>query len=272
VIANWQSTVFRIADASRILAAVRVSVAITVVTWVIVGPFPSFYPLEEALLYSPQSLAALLPPLGNTLFNGLKATVALGCIGMLWQHTSVEATRLTATSFAVLNCYVAGFSDLWNYNTHLNTFLFALSFAPKVNTCARSNSERCSAIVFFMRLQVSVIYLQSGLAKIIHGGWEWSASAPYVHLILHGGWVAPWVNQSPRLVAACGVVVVVIELLLPLLFVFHRTQILAVIMATALHVAFYATLGISFWHLWVLFPALFLIRTSRQKNSDHDSR
>jgi hypothetical protein len=259
--------IFSIPCTERILGAVRLSVALITLLWICLGPFPQFYPQEEALLYLPQKIAPFLPPLGGTLFSTLKLVIIFGCMSMLWQRTALVATRLTAAAFAILNCYVASFSELWNYNTHLNILLIALSFAPKNNAESSCNfDERRSAIIFFMRMQVAIIYLQTGLAKLVHGGLEWPEKAPYIHMIVQEGWAAPWLSQWPQLVWVLGACVIAIELLLPALFMCRRTHFLAVAVATLLHFGMYLAVGISFWHLWALFPALFVIG-SRQRLS-----
>lgn len=254
---------FSIPDAARNVSAVRTILALTLLIWVGAGPLSSFYPQEEAILYRPTGLGVFMPGLGEGLFAALKTAVLVGCMGMLWRRISVAATCFTAMTFAVLNCYVAGFSELWNYNTHINIFLFALSFAPgnvgSTQHSVEAIHERNSAILFFMRLQVAAIYLQAGLAKLLSGGVAWSTLTPYLHIVLQDGWAAQWLTQWPTLVMWGGIAIVLTELLLPVALMVRATQPYAAAVAIALHLVMFATLNISFWHLWVLFPALFMV-------------
>ncbi|AJC21071.2 hypothetical protein RO07_12455 [Pandoraea pulmonicola] len=184
---------------------------------------------------------------------------------MCWRRTELVATWLTAMAFAVLNGYVSGFSSIWNYNTHLNIFLVALSFSPARSTTSQRSDEVRSSIVFFMRLQVAIIYLQAGLAKLVLGGLNWPSRAPFIHLVLQGSWASSWFTSYPQLIEMGGVLVIAIELSLPVLLMCRRTRRAAALVAIGLHSVFFVTLGISFWHLWVLFPALFLLDSAQSR-------
>ncbi|UQE03527.1 hypothetical protein [Bradyrhizobium japonicum] len=264
---------FTLQDADYVLPLVRVSVALTLFVWVSWGPFPDFYPQQEGWLYAPSGLAAAIPPVGHVGFYLLKLTVLSGCLGMLVRPVARLSTVVTAGAFGWLNGYVSGFGDLWNYNTHLNIFLICLSLCPTAGARNGSNftREAASALLFFMRFEVAIVYLQAGLAKLVHGGLLWPTRTPYVHLILQDRLGATWLSNMPEVVTLLGYLVIVSELALPILLLAKPTRWFGVTLAVLLHVSFYLGLGISFWHLWVLFPALFLIdrkqKSLRPENS-----
>lgn len=260
------SVPFDIKDAQHILTWVRASVAFTVFTWVSLGPFSNFYTEQSDLLFAPSGLAALIPSITPFSFQLLKATTLAGCLGMLFPRLARFSTVITTTAFGLLNGYVSGFSELWNYNTHLNLFLLCLAFDPSSadgNSPSKRAKQRTSAILYFMRFEVAILYLQAGLSKLIHGGPFWYAKTPYVHLVLQDRFGKTLFGEVPNVVALLGALVLVVELLLPFLLLNCKTRTFGVFLAILLHVSFYFTLGISFWHLWVLFPALFLVGLSQ---------
>lgn len=258
--ASLRNPVLSILHAGQILRLVRISVAFIVGAWTVFALDRTFYAAHADLLYEPGGLVWLVPPLSGSAFLALQCATVLGAIAMLFDRIASWATLGVAVSFFVLNGYVSAFAEIWNFNAHLNIFLIALAFAPGSRGSDRNGSSAIafeSSVLFFLRLQVALLYFQAGLTKLLSGGIFWAERTPYVNLVLRDGWLSPLLADSPGIVALLGNCVIVGEFLIFFMLLFRRTQVIAACCAIALHISFFLLLGIGFWHLILLYPALF---------------
>ncbi len=111
---------------------------------------------------------------------------------------------------------------------------------------------------------VAVLYLQAGLSKVLLGGWEWflTGNRIWTETILLGTPIGKWLTQWPSIFRGMGIGTGIFELILPFFFFFERTQAKVASIAIAFHLATFIIMGISFWFLWALYPALFFYRPS----------
>lgn len=233
------------------LARVRVSLALVVLLLLLLGPYGSFNAELSALLNMPSSAA-----------HGLRRLTWLR-----WVSAALAATltagfrpRLTAAllcaSFGFLNYSVAALNELWNYNAHLNFFLFSLCFE---GGSGKEREQRASFILTAMQAYVATLYLQAGLSKLLFGGVEWALSGrtPWVYTMTIGSAFGKRLAAFPEVFQALAIGTMILELTFPVLCLSRRWRPRAAGLAIAYHLGVWALMRISFWHLWALFPALF---------------
>jgi hypothetical protein len=183
-------------------------------------------------------------------------------LALLPRLAIVWAPALTLV-FGLLNHYCASLTpSLWSYNAHLNLFAAGVAL---VEVASRARGQAIDLVwverlFAFAQLYVAVFYFQSGLAKVVHGGMEWltSGRAAWIFAIEMGTDLGRWMAGYPLLFALGSTVIVVFELLFLPLFLTGRFRRFLLIGATSLHLTIWAVFDISFWHLWLLYPALFL--------------
>lgn len=115
-----------------------------------------------------------------------------------------------------------------------------------------------------MQLGSAAVYTQAGLSKVIYGGKEWMTEGTTLKgaLAVLGTPEGHKLSGDERLMKALSVATVAGELaFLPMLVAGWRGRKLIALGAVAFHLATKRFLGISFWHLWALYPALFIAPT-----------
>lgn len=162
-----------------------------------------------------------------------------------------------AALFLVFNWYAAHSSpsEMYNYNTHLNLFLIAIA----IGDLFKARKVDVEQYVFsFSRFYVAVFYFQAGITKLIHAGFEWfDGRTAWVFSMEMGTSLGKFMTNYPELFAIGSVVIVLFEVMfLPLyLLKFHIEKL--VVGAFMLHMTVFVTMDIAFWHMWMIFPALF---------------
>jgi hypothetical protein len=254
------------ADAADRLPFVRLSLGAAVVRTIVQMPGGSFFEEHrDTVGRSPVRLSAAQ-------FNALRAltlaSVALWTIGV--RHVAVRVCA--AAGFAAVSAYVAQFNPrLWNYNSHLNFFLCA---ATAVDTSKwlsvdkgeprplTSEERRMQSLALAaMQLGSAAIYTQAGLSKVIYGRTKWMTGGSTLKgaLAVLGTPEGHRLSGDERLMKALSMATVAGELaFLPVLVAGWRGRRLISLGAVAFHLATKRFLGISFWHLWALYPALFI--------------
>ena len=229
------------------LAVLRRMLGAVIAVLLTFGPY-DLSSLEAVLYQGPLPLGAAGPPLRWL-------SVLLGILLLVGPPSRVVALALSVT-FGVFNAYAAGFGPMWSYNTHLHTFLLALVFAGRDVTSARA-----ALILTLLQLDVGLLYFQAGVSKLLDGGVAWfttgSTAAGFV--ALHGTPFGRALFAHPAAAPLVGLATGAFELgFLPLLAAARLRRWLGAA-GICFHLGAWATLGISFWHLWVLFVPLFLM-------------
>jgi hypothetical protein len=112
-----------------------------------------------------------------------------------------------------------------------------------------------------MQLYVGVLYFQSGLSKLLDGGVGWftSGDTVYALMVYQDIPLAQPLLQHRWLFSVAGVCVGLLEFFfLPLLLLRPRLRPWLGGAAALFHLVLYLTVKISFWHLAVLIPFLFI--------------
>lgn len=210
---------------------------------------------SAVLLYEPRQPFSWFPNLGWHFWT-LKYGVVF--FAVLSAFNCRLGTVFFALTFLLFNYYVKSFSTTWWItNTHLNFFALALCFVP--NQRHARSAELASFLISFMTLYVSILYFQAGLSKVIHGGFSWFFTGDRIltETLLLGTPLGKWLTQWPWIFSFLSFGTGVFELLLPPLFLFRSTQRQMAMIAFAFHMGTFMIMGISFWFLWALYPALF---------------
>jgi hypothetical protein len=154
------------------------------------------------------------------------------------------------------------------------------SLLPKSITLANlmefeGHSKQASFALSAMQLYVGFFYLQSAMSKLLFGGgiyWFTSARTLAVYIKLIGPPSAQWLFTYPQLLRfGCTLVGIFDLLFLPLSLTFGRLQKILALHAFLFHVLVFMILNISFWHLWILFPALYFIANPKPVGLYDDS-
>lgn len=244
------------------LQAVQISISLIVGILLIFGPYDHFYVDMAPWLYAPKAPFEWFPIL-EMHFWTLKYSVLI--LAFLAPFNYRIFKILFGISFLFFNFYVKSFSTTWWItNTHLNFFAIALCFTPRYRT--QKSMELASFLVSFMTLYIAALYFQAGLSKLLHGGiyWFFDGSRILTETILLGTPFGKWLTQWPQVFTVMSFATGLFELFLPPFFLFSSTQRLAALCAFFFHMGTFIVMGISFWFLWALYPALFLISSRRK--------
>lgn len=204
---------------------------------------------------------------------------ASGLAGMaLWtagvRHPAVRA--VAATGFIATNAYVAHFHPrFWNYNSHLSLFTAVAAAAdfrtPATGTQKERTTQLQSVALASMQIGAATVYSQAGLSKLVHGGKEWMTTGRTVKgsLAVLGTPSGAEVSRNNELMRLIAVLTVLGEVtFLPLLLARWQNRRAIGTAAVGFHLLTRRYLGISFWHLWWLHPALFVIPLPGDDRSD----
>lgn len=256
-------------DVARRLALLRVSLGVVLLVLVGLGPYGSFYTETASYLYRPGALLPFLPALPEEVWLVVRGIVLGAALCFLLGVGLRLVLPLLAASFFVLNYYVSRFADAqWSYNVHLNLFLVLLCFtrtdqryALQKNALAYTpkEEEKGSLVLSVMQLYVAVLYFQTGLSKLLQGGVRWFTHGEtiYTSAILLGGPRGAFFASYPWLSVLSGVFTGIFELGFLLAYLVGLNRRWLCVMAILFHTGTFLVLGISFWHLWLLYPALF---------------
>jgi len=164
-------------------------------------------------------------------------------------------------------------SEIWTYNTHLILFLglSTIGLPRPEKRSSRSimirlnlsgGSRNSSYALAFMQIWIVLIYFQTGLSKIIHSGPEWflSGRTAMTFTAFDGTYFGIWILEYPWIFRLGSTLTVLLEIAFPLFLIVPRLRLLFLAGAFLFHTSTLVIMGISFWHLWILFPALFLFR------------
>lgn len=240
-------------EATRRLALVRRVLGAVVLALVVFGPYGSLFAREAWLLYTPSGFLRALPALGSLELVGLRVCAGMGALALLAGARGRTPALVTALSFFMLNGYVSHFTTgFYNYDTHLNFFLFALLLP--------SDEEHASFALGFMQAWIALLYLQAFMAKILFAGVGWYLRGDVLLLeaLRIGTPFGRWLSRFPKSFPALSLATGFVELIAPILFVMGRRYARwGAALVVAFHLGVWLVLDISFWHLVVLLPFIF---------------
>jgi hypothetical protein len=257
------------------LALTRVSLGVTLLVMVVLGPFDRFFGETGPWLYGPRGLLAFIPTLGPKTYLALRTLVAMSAVTVALGIATRASAGVLAVTFLVLNYYTAQFTgSAWNYDTHLNFFAAALCLAKSdarpsldgllgwTGPASERDAQQASFALAFMQLYVALLYFQAGVAKLISPGLIWFTSGvtPYYFTAIAGTALGQYLTQWPWIFQVFTALSGLFEFSFLPLMLWRRTRRAAVFAAMAFHLGTYLVMDISFWHLWMLYPALFLYR------------
>lgn len=255
------SFLFGQTDVFERLKALRITICCILFTLITLGPYDSFYVETAPFLFQAKAPFPWFPNLGIHFWT-LKYSVLIlaACVFMDLYR---KITRpLLALSWMFLSYYVTCFgTTYWITNTHLVFFTWALCFEPSMenNTPTVKQKEIGSFILAFSICYIALLYFQAGLSKWLSGGLEWflEGNRIWTETVLLGTPFGKWLTQWHFPFKLMGIGTGFFELLLPFLLFFNQSRSLFAILAILFHLGTFLVMGISFWFLWALYPALF---------------
>ncbi|MFE5732534.1 hypothetical protein ACFQ7A_16710 [Streptomyces sp. NPDC056528] len=258
---------FRQADAPARLRVTRAALGAAALRTLWHMPDGSFLDEHRDTVMSEQVRGKRVLRLSRRQYDVLRGTALVGTA--LWtagvRHPVVRAVG--AAGFIGTSAYIAHFHPrFWSYNSHLSLFAAVAAAADVREPADGIRSEKAAQLqslaVASMQLGAATVYSQAGLSKLVHGGREWmtTGSAVKGSLALLGTPAGVGLSRHDRLVRVVAVATVLGETaVLPLLVARWQDRRLIGATAIGFHLLTRRYLGISFWHLWWLHPALFIL-------------
>ena len=110
-----------------------------------------------------------------------------------------------------------------------------------------------------LSLIFATIYYQAALSKLVVSGLDWmnSGLSIYIHMLNFNPTLATILDGSQILYRMAGWLTVLGELALATMFLFPRTRKRAAMISIAFHLMLWFVFHISFWHLWIFYPAVY---------------
>ena len=181
--------------------------------------------------------------------------VVFGTVGLFKEWQNFSLLFVTVLFFIYQHFHYEVWPIAWNFNTHLNFFLIAVTgyqFAKKSN-------QNASIVLSFFYLFVGFLYFQAGLSKVLVSGLQWAieGSTLIQFTLLQGTEFGKYfvkIKYIPQIIS--GMTILLELLILPWIILNKNYKYLFVVL-TSMHIGIYAVMGISFWHLTILFPFLF---------------
>lgn len=242
------------------LALVRVTLGVTVFALVCSPGFGSFFVrMHHTLSGRATSASSLRAFTGiRVLTIGLAALLVSGAGGAI-------GTAALLLCFALLDRYVARVTPrVWFNNFHVHYLLFAVFVTQACETFGATPKARSieSFMLTSMQLQAGSVYLLSGISKLRVGGLEWFATGRtlFAGTIFRGTRLGRFLVCLPGATRGIAFMTIVFELGAPMLILWPSSHVWFAAIAIAFHLGVLAVMRISFWHLWVFFPALFVIQ------------
>ncbi len=255
-------------NASQRITLVRISLCCVCFLLMLWGPYDAVYGYASDALFQARFPFPFFPNLGSG-FLALKA-VAMASAVLAAVKPSLRWTWwLFAASYVLLNFYTYCCQPTVSIeNQHLNLFVLFLCFANWGRDAVQKHSVN-SFLLALMMTHVVMLYLQAGFSKLCFSGWEWFASGEtiYVRTVLEEGtYFGRWLTQWPEVFVAFGIGTALFQFGTFFLFLFRPNTVLVPLGAFGFHMGTYLVMGISFWFLWTLFPALYWTGSQRQLN------
>ncbi|MBW8687198.1 HTTM domain-containing protein [Chitinophaga rhizophila] len=269
------------------LAALRISISVICLVLLIWGDYDSsFYGLTSSFLHRQDAIFPFLPALGPTAFLILKSVAIVGGLFTLaGLFTRVSMVVLTV-SFFLLNGYIAANDSYWlAYITHLHFFSIALScvdtsrhysldswMRKRIYISDKAQREAASFAIAFMQIFIAVLYLQTGISKLLNSGVEWftSGQTSYYATMMFGTRLGQFMTQYREVYHVIGVYTGIVEVGFFFAFLFRRTHKVLAVLGMSLHIGIYSLMILSFFMLWWIYPALFLFKNNWKKQAERE--
>ena len=245
------------------LCLVRITLVISIAILVSSRYYGKFYPQAEQLFKAKPGDCALprLSWMGKN-YALVRMGIFVSCLLAVFGLGGPFLLFLIVIGFAALDCYTANFTPkIWPNLFHLHVFGILCLLGELALLIAPLNSSSFSRMtIVLMQWQVGLIYFFAGIAKLVHGGIDWPLRATSLHLIVltNGTSIGRFLLANGGARRAASFSALTLEILLPVLLFFPSFYPLFAASAFLFHLITYGMFGISFWHLWVFFPSLFL--------------
>jgi uncharacterized membrane protein YphA (DoxX/SURF4 family) len=246
-------------DVLHRLELVRMTLGGTILVLSRLPGYGRFYAENEAALYDTSSW---LPPLGR-LHGPLRTAVSVLAVLLALGVGGLATAVALLLAFGLLDRYSASLSPrIWNNLFHVHLFLLGYCIAQTVwRTAPREQASQIASFVLTaMQLQVGLVYFLAGLSKLRVGGLAWfTEGRTLLASTLFRGTALGWsVVGTPALRRSMAMATAVFELGAPALLLWPAMHPWLAVMALSFHLGVLLLMRISFWHLWVFFPALFI--------------
>tara|TARA_Y100001968_G_C19422580_1_gene752595 strand:+ start:671 stop:1450 length:780 start_codon:yes stop_codon:yes gene_type:complete len=185
------------------------------------------------------------------------------CSLCLFEIAGITSFITMLLTFSFIDFYTSRFSpSIWPNLFHLYTFgIFSLIGNILIKSDLFYTSDFTELIILILQIQVGIIYLFAGISKLIHGGLEWYRDPKPLKLVLlmRGTLIGKYITSNSFMMSSIAKFSLLFELFLPTLLIFPSFHHIFALLAFLFHISIYMTLRISFWHLWIFYPALFLV-------------
>jgi hypothetical protein len=248
-------------DVSRRLEWVRMILGGTIFLLVLSPSYGRFHAENEALLYARDG--SWLPPLGR-LLGPLRALVMLLAVLVAFGVGGLATAVGLLLAFGLLDRYAASLTPrVWFNLFHVHVFLLLFCLAQAVSLFApRAHAGRLASFALTaMQLQVGLVYLLAGISKLRVSGFGWFTGGRTLlaSTLFRGTALGRRIVAVPALRRSMGMATAVFELGAPALLLWPTMHVGLAVMALTFHLGVLLVMRISFWHLWVFFPALFVV-------------
>ncbi|MBS5775385.1 MAG: hypothetical protein KHW84_20450 [Enterobacter cloacae] len=242
------------------LNMMKIALCLIISTLLLFGPYSDFIPYSA--FWSANKSNVVWQFVCNN-FIVIKFTLIILCLLSL---PSTRFSYLIVTALAILFgvfnwfCSVDSPGGLYNYNTHLNIFLFCLALILCVRRFYPSKMVSAEKMFFqFCQCYILTFYLQSGLSKLVFAGTTWlmTGRTAWVFALELGTDFGKYLAHYPVLFAVGSFAIVSFEILIFPLYLLNVGRKYLVLGAICLHMAVFLVMGISFWHMWLLYPIVF---------------
>ena len=222
------------------------TLALIVIILFTFGPYGDFYAQTSDFLFT----CKLLIPFGYNFYYLKYLTIILAIFVLFIKN------RLIIIIFTILlnllQYYITCFNtSYWITNTHINIFAILV--------CISYNKKYKSFTLAFAMTYIAMMYFQAGLSKLIHGGLIWFITGKriWVETILLGTNLGKSLLNYKLVFMPMGWFTFIFECVLAPLLINKNKYIIYI--ALLFHFGTFIIMGISFWFIWLLFPALFFI-------------
>lgn len=238
----------------------RISLCLITAVLLIFGPYGDFIPYSA--VWSAHK-DFWLWSLADKNFMLLKYTVIVLCMISIvsGRHAFIPVTCI-AVLFGLFNwfCSVDSPGGLYNYNTHLNIFFAGLSIVLILGRREGQTGKQAEKnFIQFCKCYILTFYLQSGISKLIFAGTTWlmTGRTAWIFALELGTDTGKMLAHYPVLFAIGSFVIVSFEILIFPLYLLNIGRKYLIAGAVCLHLSVLLVMGISFWHMWLLYPVVF---------------
>ena len=212
-------------------------------------------PVDTSLIEFKIHMGAL-PAFWRNLFPWLQTAILLISLIIMRFPLSLRLLSLHLI-LGLLFLFLGKATDqIWSYNTHM-LFLEALLILSYFIQNPKQGERNFVSAASFL---IGFIYLQAAFSKMLVSGIFWmnSGTAIFVHLFDFNPMLSKLAGGHKILFAALGWGTVLGEIVTGLLFFSKRTRMAGVLLSLIFHIGVWFSFHISFWHLWIFFPALYI--------------